>query len=156
MTILASGSLSGSSVALTSISGSYKNLQLVIRDCAIDIDGAALRLRLNNDSNTRYAGTTATYSSGLSFNATYVEITYLDDDTVAEGLTIIDIYDYANTSTWKMFLSNAVSVNSTTTTQYNIVRQAGLYNQTGAITQINLLPSSGSFNSGTYILYGVK
>ena len=47
MTSIASGSLSGSSLVLSSISGTYKNLQLVVRDL-YGSSNADLRLTFNS------------------------------------------------------------------------------------------------------------
>lgn len=161
MTQLATGTLSGSSVAITSISGSYKDLQLVIRNYkpSTDID---MSMRFNNDSTSNRHrrilivgdGTGGIYNA--QFNTTSVVITAYNDDTVANGLIIIDVFDYANTSTWKMFGVESMETNGSTTTNFNFECVRGFYNQTGAITEINLFPNSGTFTSGDYILYGVK
>jgi hypothetical protein len=157
MTVLASGSLSGASVSLTSISGSYKNLQLVLRDSAPGNDYAEVQMRFNNDSNSnRYRQTSTGLSSDLAFNATLLDISYEASASVFTGLIIVDIYDYANTDTWKFCNISSISTNAADTTEFNMRQERGVYNQTGAITEINILSASGSFPAGTYILYGVN
>jgi hypothetical protein len=51
----------------------------------------------------------------------------------------------------------AINNNQTTSTSLNAVTGTGVYNQTTAISEINLFnAAAGSFNGGTYILYGVS
>jgi hypothetical protein len=157
MTSLATGSLSGASVTISAISSGYKNLQLVIRNWKPATDDATIRLRFNGDTNTRYQA--AQYSPGYSnqsFGSTSLDMLGYNDNSVATGLIIMDIPDYANTTTWKYVLSNALTVNATTTTNLNFAPRIGFYNQTGAISSITLFPDSGNFTSGDYILYGVS
>ena len=71
-------------------------------------------------------------------------------------MVISTIYDYANTETWKMETHFGLSVNNSVTTNFNYRVLGGFYNQTGAISSITLLPSTGNFTSGTAFLYGVS
>jgi hypothetical protein len=158
LTQLATGTLSGASVALTSIAGTYKNLKLVVRNYLPATDNAALRLRYNNDSNARYQS--ATFSLGTfddaPFNLTELSVSQGNDNAVSQSTIVVDVYDYANTTTWKAAFCMALTNNATTTANWNIRQGHLFYNQTGAITEINLFPSTGNFTSGTYILYGVS
>ena len=155
MTELASGSLSGASVTLSSISGSYKNLQLVVRDFLPATDTTSLNMRINNDTTTVYLAQ-ETNATNLSFSATFWAILSSQDDTVAGGIAIVDLFDYANTATRRIGRLVGSSTNSTTTTNIN-VRVATLHSSiTAAITRIDLFPSTGNFTSGSYILYGVN
>ena len=156
MTELATGTLSGSAVSITSISGSYKNLVLVVRNFKPATDDANLRMRFNNDSNARYAFTSSNASNGELFGDTSMNVASGNDNSVATGLIYITIPDYANTVTWKYFNALSVQVNATTTTSGNFQHRFGAYNQTTAVTEINLLSSSGNLTSGDYILYGVS
>jgi hypothetical protein len=159
MTVIASGSLTGTQVNLTSIPATYKNLRLVVRNFIPATDGDVLALRLQNDSNSRYR-TTSTQTSpanGQTFAPTSFIVNASQDDTVSESLIVIDFQDYANTLTWKMASITAINNNQTTSTSLNAVTGTGVYNQTTAISEINLFnAAAGSFNGGTYILYGVS
>lgn len=154
-TQLATGSLSGGQVDITSISGSYKDLRLIIRDFLPATDSRDIQLRLNADTNSRYSQI-ETYgnSANQSFSSTSIKICEGNDNAVANGFIVVNLYDYANTATWKLGDSIGISVNSGTTTNAEFRRIHFAYNQTGAISQINLLPNDGNFSSGTYILYG--
>lgn len=157
MTSLATGSLSGASVTLSGISSSYLNLRLVIRNYKPATDGTFLKLRLNGVSTATYyyvdqnsVGNSGFVDTAIGFGAAGA------DNTTANGLHIIDIYDYTNTSTWKIVEGISVTNNATTATNFNYERSTGLHNQTAAISSITLLNNSGNFTSGDYILYGVK
>ena len=158
MTVIASGSLSGSAVNLTSIPGTYKNLQLVIRDFSSLHDGDNLRFRFNNDStNNRYlVKQTSDGSAATAFNENRGVASSLQDDSVRDGLIVLDVYDYANSSTWKLSQAQAVTNDNTTTTSARHYNASIYYNQTAAITEINLVAIIADFNNGTYILYGVN
>ena len=158
MTQLATGTFSGSSVSITSISSAYRDLKLVIRNFKPANDGDNLRMRLNSESGQVYADKTSATTSRINqaFNAasSYYPITEGDDNTNAQGLHVVDIADYANTATWKFWTVVGIGNNATTSTNYNFKWSWGAYNLTGAITAIELY--CDNFTSGNYYLYGVK
>ena len=153
MTSIATGSLSGSAVAITSIPGTYKDLQLVLRNFQRSADGLC-HVRFNGDSTARY-GFTGT-SGGGTFGSTEGRLTEDQDSAAGNGLVIADISDYANATTWKMLRSRAMTNDVTTNTNWTYIEYKTFYNQTGAITQVNLSVPTGTFTGGTYILYGVS
>jgi len=155
MTLLDSGTLSGASTTTATLSGSYKDLYVVVRNVRPATDGAYFVWRYNSDANTRYA-----YSTGNTGTSTFAD-TYLGfnpaiDNGASTGLGLISIPDYANTTTWKNTYWNSSSNNTTTNTSVDFARGTGIYNQTGAITSITFLLVSGNFTSGNYYVYGVK
>jgi hypothetical protein len=158
MTVIASGSLSGSAVNLTSIPSTYKDLLLVIRNYKTSVDDVAPFIRLQNDSNTRYFLTNynSANSVGSLFGEDRIAIAATNDNTDAYGLTYMTIKDYTNTSTWKIVDAISMGTNATTTTNLNFRKVFGGYNQTGAISEINIIDGGGGFTGGTYILYGVS
>jgi len=162
MTLLNSGntSMSGATHSLTSISGSYKDLQLIFRAVLPANDANSLRMRFNGDSTSnRHANAddaTKIFGSTITFNATSVGLTYGMDNVTQTGLISITIPDYANTSTWKLAIINSVVNDSTTAT--SVVNQFiyGIYNQTGAITSLDFFFNTGNITSGSVFLYGVQ
>ena len=56
----------------------------------------------------------------------------------------------------KMVDAFAMTQDSVDTAQWNIQRSSFVTKQTAAITSIQLFPDTGTFTSGTYILYGVN
>jgi hypothetical protein len=159
MTQLATGTLSGSQIDINSISSSYLNLRLVIKAFKPVNDGANLAMRVNGQTGTVYPQklTTTTSVSNQDFGAaaSYTPMGSNDNST-ATGLMILDYFDYANTTTWKMWQGISMTVNSTNTANYNLSWYWSGINQTSAISSISLFTDNGDFTSGTYILYGVK
>lgn len=158
MTSLASGTLSSSSVVVSGLSGSYKNLQIVVRNYKPATDNDKLMIRINNDSNAnRHRSLGSSNSNNGAPTETSIEITQgADNSVVTFNLAVINIPDYANTSTAKFVDSVALVNDSTTTTQGYLVRNLGWYNQVGAVTGITFLnQTGGNFTSGDYIIYGV-
>ena len=159
MTLINSGgtTLTGASVTISSIPATYKDLQLIVRAFKPASDSRDLRMRFNGDSATRYAFRNTNATSGTAFGATEIDLSDANDDTVATGLMVITIYDYANTTTWKMSTVQSLTTDSTTTTSFRYQFGAGFYNQTDAINSITLLEGSGgNLTSGTAFLYGVQ
>lgn len=157
LTQIATGTLSSTQVNIQSIPGTYKHLQLLIRNYLPATDNSDLYLRFNADTANRYNNNVSGFpTSNATFGTSFIPIQNAVDNTVDRNLSITNIYDYANTATWKLLDRVNVGVNATTTTNLNAVYGPAYYNQTGAITEINLLPQTGSFTSGTYILYGVN
>lgn len=157
MTSLASGSLSGSSLVLSSISGSYNNLQLILTNFYPSSNGG-LRLTVNSVTDYDYcgidrAGTTNDYEGATAqayIQLNKYEISNSDNDYEA----VINIYDYANDQANKAidtFIGYKNSGGNKESTKL-----FGSSKNTGAVTSITLTLSVGTFSAGTYKLYGVK
>jgi hypothetical protein len=159
MTLISTTTLSGASIVLSSIPATYKDLQLVVRNFVPATDNLNLRLRINADTNTRYFTLTTNSASNdgtTTFGSAQIDISGNNDNSVGNGLSVVNIYDYANAVTWKMVDFTSIAVNSTTTTTGQIYNGAGYFNQTGAITSLTLFVNSGNLTSGTALLYGVS
>jgi hypothetical protein len=155
-TELASGTLSSGGTNLTSIAGTYKDLVLVLRNAKTNSDGTPIAVRVNaDDGANRYKNLEAN-SAGSAFDNTRWYVTSDQDNSVANGLTYIRFFDYANTATWKLAQNHSISTDDVTTTSVAWNSDMLAYNQTTAISQINILAYSGTISGGTYILYGVK
>ncbi len=161
MTELASGSLSGSTLTLSSISASYKNLQLIIRDVYTSAD-TPLNVRVNNDtgSNYRYTGTLNIASGGgpnlaIGTEGTSWEITNTSLDNVDNNNAVqVNIFDYANATSQK--LGSALTTFTSSGNGKAMTNVALGYYPVTAIDRIDFFPGSGTFSGGTYVLYGVK
>ena len=158
MTLINSGgtTLTGASVTISSIPGTYKNLQLIVRNFKPATDDAYLQMRYNSDANARYGYGSALDSAATNPNNTYFDVSLGNDNSVDYGLITVNTFDYANTSTWKCGYAYAFTVDAVTTTKFNFKQFFHIYNQVGAINAITLLPSAGNFTSGTAFLYGVS
>ena len=159
MTLINTGgtTLTGSSVSLTSIPSTYKNLQLIIRNFRPVNDGARCLLRFNGDSTAnRHAQLFTFTNDNAAFDATALSLTADTDNGTSSSLIVVNIYDYTNTSTWKIADTFAASSNPTTTTNIAYRISKGFYNQTGAISSLDIVSESATFTSGTAFLYGVS
>ena len=154
-TLLTSGTLSGATTTTASFSTSYIDLRVIITNFLPATDNAEIQMRFNADSNAnRHSGASSFNASNVAFTQTEVIMATGNDNSVASGLIIIDIPSYSNTTTWKIANSRNITVNSTTTTSYNVQNRFGAYNQTSAISSLSFLCSSGNFTSGNYLVYG--
>lgn len=156
MTELATGSLtSGTTISLTSISSSYKTIELWIYgvNCAADFQ---LSYRLNNDSGTSYRLSTSFGTSTVGVaNAT---TGYLSEpmDASASGAFRISIPNYAATSTYKV--NNVWALGAHPTNAGDVVSTntpSVIFYNTSAITRIDVT-STQTFSSGTYKLWGIN
>jgi hypothetical protein len=155
MTQLATGSFSGASVSLNSISGSYRSLYLVIQNWLPASANATLRGTFNSDTNTRYANEILS-SATFTYTDASFRVTQGQSNSVSQGLWVLEIPEYANAVTWKMAKVNGGGNNNSPTTSLNSVIWNSYYNQTTAISSIQLFPNTGNHTSGTYTLYVVK
>jgi hypothetical protein len=162
MTALATvavGSGGSSTITFSSIPSGYSHLQ--IRSVAEASTTAAYVMRFNSDSSNTYwnhelFGDGSSTASTARVPRTYIINQAAGISTTANIFTasIVDILDYSNTNKYK-------TVRLLSGQDYNgsgsIYLQSGAWPSTSAITQIDILPSSGSFNQySTFVLYGVK
>ena len=157
-TSLASGTLSGSSVSLTSISQSYTDLYLVLRDVNLNTDNY-ITYRLNNDTtanfhisltiSARIGGGAATIAN----STTSIEGTYwYPDSGDANNSYCLRVNDYT-TSLKKTGIAQASY--KTDNGNEGVIFNGWGYSGTSAVDRIDILTGS-TFDGGTYILYGVK
>lgn len=159
MTVLASGSLSGASLDLTSISGSYVDLVLVLLGYAPATNTGYGQVRFNNDSNTRYTQTDNNNVGAFNtFGATRIDMSDGMSNTATTQSSVIHIQNYANTSIWKRCTTDTIYTSTAdgANTKWRRSFYYGLYNQSTAISQVTITPSGGFVSQGTYVLYGVK
>lgn len=159
MTLISTTSLSGATVTLSSIPSTYKNLQLVIRGFKDNDNGNGGWVRMNADStsNRHVMGTTFGTVGNASWDNTRWDFNQNSTNTVATALYVLDIYDYANATTFKMGSVLGLAQHYSTTTNYNLYQYTGAYNQTTAISSLQIGPTGGnSITAGTALLYGVN
>jgi hypothetical protein len=155
MTEIASGSLSGSSVSITSIPSTYKNLVLEIRGALTNATYQPY-FTLNNDTASRYNRVSITSngtSVGTSTGAAEIDLSGGNSLANADPNTFtISIPDYASTTRKNIFFYGQIFPGGSSRT----IIGSGSYNQSVAVSSLQIKTSSGSYNGGTYILYGVK
>lgn len=158
MTLLETLTLSGASVTSSTIAGTYKKLALVVRSYKPANNGEELQMRINGDSTAnRYHYSTNTSTINTAFAQSSWRMSVSGNSTAtATGLVYAEIYDYANTSTWKTCMSIGLCNGANDGTQINYQVYWNAYNQTGAITSLTFFPQNGNFTSGTVLIYGVS
>lgn len=160
MTQLATGTLSGSTVNLTSISGSYKDLQLVIENPKINSGSGNLQLRVNSQANL-YSWFWAD-NGGYGIDTNWPEFWLTGTTAGSNKLTtannyigvIVTIPNYASTIAHKGIISQGADDPSNNGAY---TRQGSVYGlATSAITSVQIIASTSTFSGGTYTLYGVS
>jgi hypothetical protein len=164
-TTLASGSLSGNSLSLTSISGSYKSLRLILSNYHYDTRGN-MQLTFNSDTASNYTtgGMVGTYS-GTSYNPVAYSATgwsssyaWLGNgesvhNASGNNIYVLDIPNYTDTSAMKVV--NAMVFQRTNTSAYTFQLENHLWRGTSAITSLTVkAEGTRVFNAGTYTLLG--
>ena len=157
MTLISTTTLSGASVTLSSIPAIYKNLQIIIRNWLPANDNQFVFMRFNGDSGSNRYNVQNYGANGfdIAFNRTEFYFDPGGDNATSQAIHFINIPDYTNTTTWKMVTANVVTNNATTTTKINYGNTIGYFNQTGAISSIDILAGGGNMTSGDCLLYGV-
>jgi len=157
LTLLSTTTLTGSSVTISSISGAYKNLRLIIKDVyTSSVDD--INMRLNGDTAGNYTfarirvnGTTV--AGGNSVGGTFLQISApntTSNTAVEKGFAVVFLPRYTDTDQQEV-TSTSFGYWSSLPTYYSV---SGNYNKSAAITSITLLQGTGNFSGGTAYLYG--
>lgn len=154
-TLIASNTLGSNSgtVTFSSIPSTYTDLVVVYG--AIGNADLQVVLRLNNDSGSNYSvtilGGNGTTASSARESNVYITTDYNYSVTTSGGITILNLMDYSNTTTYKTVLCR--SGNGGKGTQANV----GLWRSTAAINRVDLITTNSTFASGsTFKLYGIE
>jgi hypothetical protein len=164
----ATGTGSSGVITFSSIPSGYASLQ--IRGLARSTIGStglpiALLLTINGNSTTtdyithelRGTGSAAAASSTTGVAGVYLNSCVARDGVTAglEGVSIIDIHDYASTTKNKTIRAFTGYDSNDTNGRINL--QSGLFINTGAITSITLTAEANNWTTNTvFALYGIK
>lgn len=162
MTSIASGSLptGATSVTLSSIVGTYKDLKLYIRGAYMSPTPYRLAIRVNGDTGTNYRGVIARSNSSSTDNNAAATTTqflpfYQNDmgSTASQTQLVMTFHDYSNTNAFH----SISSVGYNTTNDFSAMG-GFTYKSATAITSITILSEglAANFSGGTYELFGVK
>lgn len=153
-TVLATGSLSSTSVSITSIDQNYKDLRLYIYDMSnSSTAGYNFRFTINSNTSAIYAYNFSRASGALSNSGgNNVGLSNPINPNV-ESKMVLDLVDYTNTVASKIGNYVAYFNDYYSTPQ----RMFGMWaaETTSAISSIQLEVAGGTF-SGTYTLIGIK
>jgi len=164
LTLISTSNLAGvSNLTLSSIPSTYTNLVLVMRNVVTNTIEQNTSIRFNTDSNAnRHFNLDSTVwydGTSNSFNETSINSKIFTKNSGAGTDINLGIYtfpDYTNTSTWKELNGYVVQSNYNNKVQGRRQQVNGIYNQTSAISSLYIFPASGTYTSGTVLLYGVK
>ena len=159
ITLLSTTTLTGSSVTVNSISGSYNTLRIELKDFRTSMDDRSILLRFNGDTGNNYNVCTIhmnvgtlTGSAGTGSNL-FIAKSNISSTAINLGQARIDIPLYASTSYNKFEQHWYGSINPGGT---QAGAGAGRYASTSAITSITIYPDAGNFDAGTMLIYGVN
>jgi hypothetical protein len=156
-TTTVSGTSTGS-VSFTSIPSTYTDLRLVYNGGWITSFGYAVYwLRLNGDTGTNYSATyIQSYGtgqlSGRESNQSNMYLNYSSDSGNAACITMFDIMNYSNSTTYKTVLATGREA------AWGLSVSAGLWRSTSAVSSLELrMADNVKMSSGSVItLYGIK
>lgn len=146
-------SSSASSVTFSSISGSYRDLVLVI--AAKNTGGTYdnIRVQFNSDTGSNYSYVQAYFNgSGYASNsATTTFIEGLTSSHTHNSASIMQVLDYSATNKHTTTLQRG----NTATAEYGNRMAAGRWANTSAVTSITITQQSTNFDTGsTFSLWG--
>lgn len=157
MTLITSGTLSGATVTLSSIPSTYNNLQLVLTGVYPSNNGLTTRVDYNS-SGTPSTGMYIGYNGsgtqvGGTQNNTELNPSGGFANTGANGVFLLNFYDYARASVYRITTVNGRYNNGSTAITYTSTLQNN--GSASAISSL-LIISNSSWSGGNYYLYGVK
>jgi hypothetical protein len=157
MTLLGSGTLSGATVTVSSIPGTYKNLTIIL-DSITQSTTAFVNIRINNS--TTNVNVATTFSSNLSDN-NYGGTIFVGSanssykmNPAGTNAFQFTIYNYAE-ATQKAISGTGGYQYSTDPNQINFLTWGSTTDAT-AYNRIDFVTASGTFSSGNYKIYGVS
>ena len=155
LTLLSTTTLSGTSVTVSSISGSYKNLILMIKN-GVNNAGDSFYYRFNGDTgnNYYYSGYRIESATQTIYNRNaqdWFVVEYGSNSGATNAVqAVTKLYRYTDTD---VIYIETNSYSGVTAGGRNSLALSGIYNNTAAITSLTITSASGSF-SGTLYIYG--
>jgi len=157
-TSIATGNLSSTTTTISSISGSYRHLYLVV--VGAQLNTAALPcFRLNGNTSAVYANFRIILDSGVvnaSGALTFVRASGSNIPTSSNSRTmILQVENYVQTNQFKPITARIAADQSGGDSSTVVFAN---YNSTSAITSIGITTDTGTptFTAGTYTLFGVN
>ena len=152
--------LSSGEITFSSIPQTYTDLVVVaVGQGYTSSSYGNLQIRFNGDTGSNYSSTEfkefgGTASSSRRTSQTYLFATsFLDAGSASllVGTSIINIFNYANTTTYKTTISRG------SVPGFKTELNVGLWRSTAAITSVTLTANDTPINAGaSFTLYGIK
>jgi hypothetical protein len=145
------------SVTFGSIPATYTDLVLVYEagNSGNVYDGTFVRFNSDTGSNYSWTYILGNGSSAISGRESSVTRTGAGASGASRGMSILNIMNYSNTTTYKTILNRRSVVDAS---GYTVGAEVGLWRSTATISTVLLFVQSGTnFDAGsTFTLYGIK
>ena len=153
MTLLETLTLTGSSTTSSTLSTSYKQFFLYIKN-AYNSTNAQLRLRFNGDSGSNYSyGLVENGGAEVVNSQTQIRICNIGTTSSGQNSTNAFVTIMIPSQTDEVFVASQGQTEMSGIRTYSTT---GVYDSSAAITTINFTPNSGTFSGGTVYIYGVN
>jgi hypothetical protein len=137
----------------TSIPSTYTDLVLVVAGQSASAGSSALRVgngSIDTGSNYSYTNLKGNGTTATSARASSITLGYIGEIYSSQTVTIINIMDYSNTTTFKTFLSRSNNAGNAVSTWVS------LWRSTAAINQVRFLSGDTMQIGTTLTLYGIE
>jgi hypothetical protein len=157
LTLIASGSLSGSTVTISSIPQTYSDIRLYLFNWSTNNNGDLVWKINNTTANTYYyiassnnaTNYTGTSGSGIRLSSSITQSGY------TSNMGCLEILNYTSTTAFKPI--RGFSLNQQNGPYLESYYGGGAFADNTAVSSIVLDPeSTNTFDNGTYALYGIK
>ena len=153
-TLISSGSLTGSSVSITSIPATYYRLAIFCNDFYPSVDDS-LAISVNSTTGI-YATTVGRDTSAVTDTNLEFVLPENQNNAAVDSAAVMYIDNYANTTSFKTTFQN-IFTRKADDTNFLIGGASGMIRTTSAISSIQIKYQAGSTHqAGTYAIYGVK
>jgi hypothetical protein len=156
-TLIASGSLSGATVTLSSIPTTYRRLQLEMNGVSQSVNDQVY-FRVNGLTGSNYFYVSDNSSNLNTQGTAATEFTFNGQNTDGASTSAAywaDFHNPSSTTGWKLVdLRGAWLLHPAGTRQAS--RLSGGVQDLAAVTSLAIIAVGGTFDAGTYALYGVN
>jgi hypothetical protein len=161
MTLLSTTTLSGATTTISSISGSYNDLQIVVSGVSNNTADGIFAIEPNSTNNFTQNGFVYGDNVQSDFNTKLLlssEQTagLRPDRTSTDNSWVINIFNYASTTQKKTFSVFGAYPSGSTGGGRAGFRSGGMINTNSAIDALLFRNTGGTFIGGTVLVYGVK
>jgi hypothetical protein len=154
LTLLSTTALTGSDVTVSSISGSYNKLYILLEGVTLQTAAGILIARLNGNSSAHnYNALSTQYTAVQNYES--AQINPGSGSAHATGQTAniaINVYNYASATMAKPF----DFVGSFYYISQRGISGGGAYQSTTAVSSFQFLTTGGTFSAGSIKIYGVN
>lgn len=158
----ANGTGSSGTITFSSIPSTYTDLVVVCYGLS-STSNANVTTQFNGDTGTNYSYTILWGNGTSALSVRYTNKTFIQDFGQDTGMgatngifspIIINVMNYANTTTYKTALISSSGVNDASAGELS--RYVGLWRSTAAINSLTVKCSSNFTTTSTFSLYGIK